>query len=323
MNWSWHAFTIFRIPVQLHWTLIFVVAYWMFGPIRAGAGPEWIAFLAAALVVQFAVILFHELGHSWATRRVGGHVDKILLWPLGGMAYVGHSDEPRTDIFVAVCGPATHILLGGAATAALFALGIPWDWSYINPIGRPVPPYWVGYGGYFLINFINMNAMLMAFNLFVPAYPLDGGRILHDWLRMRMGDWQANRTAGTVSIVIGSLLLLLAIWTTSILLGIISIWIILQAAQLRAMSGADSAYSPHGYSDRGYKFEEPRKEGYFARRRRLKRERIAARLDAEEAELRAKVDELLDKINREGKDSLTPSERKTLEEASSRLRRGS
>ncbi|HEU4338761.1 MAG TPA: site-2 protease family protein [Planctomycetota bacterium] len=323
MNWAWHAFTIFRIPVHLHWTLIFVVAYWMFGPIQAGAGPEWIAFVAAGLVVQFAVILFHELGHSWASRRVGGHVDKILLWPLGGLAYVGHSDEPRTDIFVAVCGPATHLLLGGAAAAAVFALGIPWDWSYINPIGRPDPPYWPGYGYYFLLYFINMNASLMAFNLFVPAFPLDGGRILHDWLRMRMGEWQANRTAGTVSIVIGSALLLLAIWTASILLGVISVWMILQAAQLRAMAGADSAYSPHGYSDRGYRFEEPRKEGYFARRRRLKRERALARRDAEEAELRAKVDELLDKINREGKDSLTPSERKTLEEASSRLRRGS
>jgi stage IV sporulation protein FB len=319
MNWSWHAFTIFRIPVRLHWTLIFVVTYWLFDPIRTGASTEWLVFIVAALVVHFAVILFHELGHSWAARRVGGHVDQILLWPLGGMAYVGHSDEPKTDMFVAVSGPATHLILGGAATAAIFALGIPWDWSYINPLGGARFPG--GLPEYFLVRFLNLNVMLMAFNLFVPAYPLDGGRILLDFLRLRLGELRAARTAGTISIVIGVILLMLAIMEEDFFLGLISVFVILQAAQLRASSGPDSAFSSHGYSDRGYRFEEPRKEGYFEKRRRQKRERALAHRDAEEAELRAKVDELLDKVNRGGINSLSPAERKTLEEASARLRK--
>ena len=323
MNWSWHAFTVFRIPVRLHWTLLFVVAYWMADPIREGAGTEWIVFVAAAMLMNFAVILFHELGHCWAARRVGGHVDQVLLWPLGGMAYVGHSDEPKTDMFVAVSGPATHLLVGGAATAAILALGIPWDWSYINPIGGPTPRHVDGLPQYFLLYVLNVNAMLMAFNLFVPARPLDGGRILHDFLRIQMGDWQAARVAGVISIVIGSLLLLVAIWSQQFFLGLISVWVILEGSQLRASAGPDREFSPHGYSDRGYRFEEPRKEGFFAKRRRLKREKIAARLDAEDAALRARVDELLDKVNRGGMGSLTPAERKALEEASARLKRPS
>jgi uncharacterized protein DUF6576 len=139
---------------------------------------------------------------------------------------------------------------------------------------------------------------------------------------MQMGDWRANRTAGTISLVIGVALLMVAIVMSNIMLGLISVLVIVQAIQLRSLS-PDAEYSPHGYSDRGYRFEEPRKEGFFAKRRRLRRERILARLDAEEAALRAQVDELLDKVNRVGMANLTPAERKTLEEASSRLRRGS
>jgi Zn-dependent protease len=321
MNWSWHAFTLWRIPIRFHWTLLFVVLYWMSGPIREGAGAEVIAFVAAGLVMNFSVILFHELGHSWAARRVGGHVDQILLWPLGGMAYVGHSDEPKTDMFVAVSGPATHILVGGAAVAALFLLGIPWDWSYINPLGRPTAMHVDGLWEYFLLYVLNVNVMLMSFNLFVPAYPFDGGRILLDFLRMRMGDGRAHRTAGNISLVIGVVLLVVAVAMPpgNIFLAFISVWVILNAIQLRSMS-PDAEYSSHGYSDRGYRFEEPRREGYFAKRRREKREKAVARRDAEVAELKARVDELLDKVNRGGINSLTPAERKTLEDASSRLR---
>jgi len=138
-----------------------------------------------------------------------------------------------------------------------------------------------------------------------------------------MGDWQAARVAGVISIVIGSLLLLVAIWSQQFFLGLISVWVILEGSQLRASAGPDRDFSPHGYSDRGYRIEQPRKEGFWQKRRRLKRERLLAKRDAEEAALRAKVDELLDKVNRGGMGSLTPKERKALEEASARLRRPS
>ena len=321
MNWSWHAFTLFRIPVRFHWTLLFVLVWHLSGPIKAGSGNEAILYVLLAILMNFAMVLFHELGHCWATRRVGGHVDQILLWPLGGMAYVGHSDEPRTDMFVAVCGPATHILLGGACAGAILALGLPWDWNYVNPIARSILDPGGGIGNLLLVAALNVNVTLLAFNLFVPAYPLDGGRILLDYLRIQTGDWRANRTAGTISIVIGVILLMLAIFDRNIFLGFISVWVLLEASRLRATTMPDEAFSSHGYSDRGYRFEEPRKEGFFARRRRMKRERNLARRDAEEAALRAKVDELLDKVNRVGMSNLTPAERKTLEDASARLRR--
>lgn len=320
MNWTWHVFTIARIPVRLHWTLLFVLAYYFLGPPARGADASVMAFLAALVVMHFAIILVHELGHCWATRRVGGQVDQILLWPLGGMAYVGHSDDPRTDMFVAVSGPATHVFLGGACAALVFLLDVPWHWSFISPIGGVYGTAGLSYGELFLVYALNANASLMAFNLFVPAYPLDGGRILLDFLTLRMGSWRATRVAGTISIVIGVAIIVIAFMTADIFLGLIGVWVLVNAMQLRAVQAPDHEFSPHGYSDRGYRIEEPRKEGYFARRRRQKRERALARRDAEEAELRARVDELLDKVNRGGLESLSPAERRTLEEASNRLR---
>jgi Zn-dependent protease len=319
MNWSWHAFTIAGIPVRLHWTLLFVLAYYLFGRIGGEVDPLWTLYIATGLAMNFAIILIHELGHCWATRRVGGHVDQILLWPLGGMAYVGHSEDPRTDMFVAVSGPVTHLLGGALCVGLILLLGVPWDWNYLNPIARR--DWWFGFGRTLPVDALNVNMMLLAFNLFVPAYPLDGGRILLDILTLRMGTWRASRVAGTISIVIGIGIIVLAFISRSIFLAFIGVWVLLNAMQLRAVAQADDTYSIKGYSDRGYRFEEPRKEGYFAKRRRLKRERIVAKLDAEEAELRRRVDELLDKVNRGGMGSLTEAERKTLEKASSRLRR--
>lgn len=320
MNWSWHAFTIAGIPVRLHWTLLFVLVYYLFGRTGGEIDPLWTPYLAAGFGMQFAIILIHELGHCWATRRVGGHVDQILLWPLGGLSYVGHSDDPRTDMFVAVSGPATHLLVGGLCAGLILLLGIPWSWDYINPISKRL--WWFGFGPTLAVDALNVNMMLLAFNLFVPAYPLDGGRILLDFLTLRLGSWRAARAAGTVSIVLGMAIVILAFAGRDFFLAFIGVWVLLNAMQLRAVAQTDDDYSPRGYSDRGYAIPDtPRREGFFQRRRRLKRERALARLDAEEAELRRRVDELLDKVNRGGMDSLTPAEKKTLEEASSRLRR--
>lgn len=320
MNWSVKAFTIFGIPVRLHWTLLFILAYHFWGPIGSGAGSYWLAYIGAGLLLNFTIILIHELGHCWATRRAGGQVDQILLWPLGGMAYVGHSDDPRTDMFVAVSGPATHLFGGAACAGAILLMGLPWDWNYINPIAART--WWFGFGPTLVVDALWVNAMLFGFNLFVPAYPLDGGRILLDFLTIRMGSWRAARTAGTVSIVIAIAILALAFMARDFFLGLIAVWVLLQAMQLRAVGGPDSEFSPHGYSDRGYAIPDtPRKEGFFQRRRRLRRERKLARRAEEEVALRGVVDQLLEKVSRSGMESLTPAERRKLEEASARLRR--
>eukprot|EP00878_Enallax_costatus_P035949 GHUV01040207.1.p1 GENE.GHUV01040207.1~~GHUV01040207.1.p1 ORF type:complete len:240 (+),score=39.70 GHUV01040207.1:475-1194(+) len=117
-----------------------------------------------------------------AARQVGGHAESILLWPLGGLAYIGHNQGPKADMWVALAGPLTHVpmtifwvcMLVAATYVAYgttsISLGWPWPLTVHN-LGVAV-----------CSGAVVLNISLFAFNLLVPAYPLDGGRILVDSL---------------------------------------------------------------------------------------------------------------------------------------------
>mmetsp|Transcript_30775 Transcript_30775/g.91454 ORF Transcript_30775/g.91454 Transcript_30775/m.91454 type:complete len:281 (-) Transcript_30775:267-1109(-) len=166
------------IPVRLHLTFLLVLFVQCLGAIYYGwwAVLLWFVLLGPVLLVT---VLVHELGHALAARYVGGDCSLILLWPLGGLAFLGHSAGPRADVFVAAAGPATHVpmvlvWLAGLAAATYSATG-----TASLPVWHP--PYLEtasGFGVMLCANAVLMNVFLFAFNLLVPAYPLDGGRIL-------------------------------------------------------------------------------------------------------------------------------------------------
>jgi len=133
--------------------------------------------------VLLATILVHELGHSLAARSVGGTADGILMWPLGGLALCGHRGGPKADLWVSAAGPLTHLpmtaaWLGGLYGARVAALG---PGAGLALVGGYPPTY-----SNLALNVCNgavlLNIALFAFNLLVPAYPLDGGRIFVDLL---------------------------------------------------------------------------------------------------------------------------------------------
>lgn len=319
MDWSFRAFTLFGIPVRIHWTLLLIAAVYLLRPLLEGGSSYWFAFTAAGLGILFVQVLAHELGHCWAALRVGQYADQIVLWPLGGLAYVGHSEDPREDMFITIWGPAVNVFFGLAAIGAIFAAGMPWHWHYLNPLMAWALPS-LNFGETLLLATLKISIVLAAFNLLVPAYPLDGGRILLGYLTLRHGPHAAMRLSARISIPIGCVLTVWGFLQGDLFLILLGIWVVIQAYHLKQTVTADDVYTPRGYSDRGYVIEEPRREGYFERRRRMRRERDAARRAQEEMELRRRVDELLDKVSREGIGSLTPEERRVLEDASERLR---
>jgi Zn-dependent protease len=168
---------VFGIPVRLHWTFL-VLTYVL---LLNGDGPFlWNAFVLATL---FGSVLLHELGHSLAARMFGIHVLDITFWPLGGMARMAEMPESaRVEGIVALAGPAVNFVL------ALLGLGL------------------IGLGasnGIGLTYFVYINLSMGIFNL-IPAFPMDGGRILRalfalraDWLRateraVAVGRWIAG-----------------------------------------------------------------------------------------------------------------------------------
>lgn len=164
----------FGIPVRIH--LTFLLLAWAL--ILFTAEPLEILGL---VVVVFACVLLHELGHSLVARGFGLRVADITLWPLGGMARMSEIPEnSRIEALIAIAGPAVNFALAGLATIALSAgaaLGLAND----SGLER------------FLWFFMATNVMQGGFNL-LPAFPMDGGRLLRAFLARRR-DWLAATEA--------------------------------------------------------------------------------------------------------------------------------
>jgi Zn-dependent protease len=162
--------TLFGIPITIHpillvYFLISAVLPWVFNA-QTMTMMIWLYLVIVNIPLLFGTVLLHELGHCWATLKVGGEVLGILLWPLGGLAYIGHSGDAKDDLFVSIAGPLTHI------PQALIWLGL----SYVSPEGSFVDMI--------CVHALWLNISLMMFNLFIPCYPLDGGRIFASSLQL-------------------------------------------------------------------------------------------------------------------------------------------
>lgn len=164
------SFRLFRfsgIDVYLHWSWI-IIAYIEI-EMRRGryASLMWNAIEYIAL---FVIVLLHEFGHSLACRQVGGRSDQIVLWPLGGVAYVQPPPRPGAMLWSIAAGPLVNVFLLLAFT--------------------PLVPISQGWGAPDAAHFVQtiwyINAVLLAFNL-LPIYPLDGGQILQSLLWFWLG----------------------------------------------------------------------------------------------------------------------------------------
>lgn len=329
LNWTFPLFRIFGIPVRCHWFYpVLVVMYILRGPIEGrgdvGMMTAWLALIMAGL---FVTTLIHELGHCFMARAVGGHADQILLWPLGGLSFVGHGGAPRDDIKIAAAGPLAQLPLATAAIGILLALGNPWHWDYINIFGDWYPFYppreffWHN----FLLGFFKLQLVLILINLVVPAYPLDGGRILTNFLLMRYGRDRAAILITYFSIPVGLAITIWGFLQRELLIGFMGVWILFEAWQIRrlAQMGEIEAHPMFGQGAPQFDYmpDRPRprpRPGFFARWRQRRAEKRALREARESQRAREKVDAVLEKVSREGLGSLTADERKVLDDASRR-----
>ncbi|MGA2340464.1 MAG: site-2 protease family protein [Terracidiphilus sp.] len=196
---SIHLGRVAGIDLYLHWSW-FVVAVIEIGS-RQGRYTSlvWSAFEYLAL---FAIVLLHEFGHALACRQVGGTVDRIMLWPLGGVAYVNPPQRPAATLWSLAAGPLVNVALlpvfGGAFLAAR-SLG----WAASMP------------NAYTLLGWVLwINVILLVFNI-LPIYPLDGGQILRSLLWFFMGRARSLYVATILGFVGAAGLVCLALWMHS------------------------------------------------------------------------------------------------------------
>lgn len=173
--------TIAGIPIRLHWLFIALVA------ILVGSTARPWQWMLLDITLLFGVVVLHELGHCLVARRFGIRVLDITLWPLGGMARMSEIPESsKVEGLVAIAGPGVNFVLAPIALLVYLASGGSPIALGMFDLGAPIAESWITHsaGKLFAINFA-----LGVFNL-LPAFPMDGGRVLRalfglkwDWMR--------------------------------------------------------------------------------------------------------------------------------------------
>jgi Zn-dependent protease len=324
LSWSFPVFRLFGIGVRLHWTLLILAGVYLVRGASAGGLPGTAA-TAVSLAILVASILVHELAHCWMAARQGGGADSIVLWPLGGLAHVHYPSTPARQILVAAAGPLSNLLISTAGFGALAAVRGDWDWTLLHPFDDWRPAHF-SQAEVFLLHAARLNLLLALFNLCVPAYPLDGGLILYGFLTLRWGRVKAAELTAVIAVPIGLVLAVLGFAQNELTMGFLGVWVLMEAWQLRQvvrLGGLDE-HPAYGAQDAAYEYfpgpEHPVRKGWFARWRERRAAERRRREERAELDLQRRVDEVLEKVSRQGIGSLTPAERRVLEQASKRAR---
>lgn len=183
-NGSVQLFKLFGITVYLHWSWLIVAAI-MISNKRGLAVYNNSIWAVVEYFVLFGIVLMHEFGHALACRSVGGKAEQIMLWPLGGIAYVSPPMRPGALLWSIFAGPLVNIILLPITIFAFF---------YLRDIGAAADAVW------FAWSLAVINAILLGFNM-LPIYPLDGGQILHALLWFPLGFAKSLRVASVLGIV--------------------------------------------------------------------------------------------------------------------------
>src|SRR5947199_8081053 len=171
------------IEVFLHFSWFLVAAIYISGYIRRYESPVW---GVLEYISVFAIVLIHEFGHALACRQVGGIADRIVLWPLGGIAFVNPPRRPGAMLWSIAAGPLVNLILLPILSILLT----------LSRISADEPNDF----GLFLYHVWWINLGLFIFNI-LPVYPLDGGQILRALLWFPLGEIRSLQIASVIGLV--------------------------------------------------------------------------------------------------------------------------
>lgn len=207
---SLRLFRLWGISVHLHWSWFVVAIYSISIRVPNYTNPVWGALEYLAL---FLIVLMHEFGHSLACRQVGGTSDQIVLWPLGGVAYVAPPARPGANLWSIAAGPLVNVALMPIILGIFYLCGL----AGLFTDNRD---FYV-----FLQSVIYVNLILLVFNL-LPIYPMDGGQIVRSLLWYPLGKARSLLVATVVGFIGGLGLVGLAIRLESIWMGIMTLFLL-------------------------------------------------------------------------------------------------
>ncbi|WP_421856128.1 site-2 protease family protein [Oricola sp.] len=217
MQWSFPIARIAGSEIRIHLTFFLLLLWIGIAQFQQGGGAaatEGVLFIIAV----FACVVLHELGHAVAARRYGIRTPTITLLPIGGVAQLERMPEkPAEEIVVALAGPLVNVVI--AAVLILF-LGATVDVATLAEIEDPAAG--------FLARVAVVNVVLVVFNM-IPAFPMDGGRVLRALLATRFSRVRATEIAATIGQITSFLFGFLGLMSGNVLLIFVAIFVYMAA----------------------------------------------------------------------------------------------
>lgn len=223
---------IFGISIELHSTFVWLML--LMAIFLAVMQPEQLVSSIVLMAILFATVFVHELFHSAVAIYKGVRVSKIILLPIGGVSVAEEMPEnPKDEFQIAVAGPLFNFVMVILIALAVKALpSVPWPY-FLFSHGITAESFNFAIMNYPLFALFWVNLLLGAFNLFLPALPMDGGRVFRALLASRIGFFRATKIAASLSIFIAIFLFLLGFLFQDLIVLIIAVFIYFGAVQER------------------------------------------------------------------------------------------
>ncbi len=213
---SLFSISVLGVPVRFHFTFVLLAVFLVFMGLDGPSGAE-----AAIYVLSlFGCILLHELGHALVARRYGIGTHEIVLFPIGGVARLERNPRPREELWIALAGPAVNLVIAAGLLGAAAAASASVDWESV----------FARRSGSLLGQIAAGNLLLAAFNM-LPAFPMDGGRVLRAALALRIGEERATAVAARAGRAFAILMGLFGLISGNFMLVFVAFFVYLGAAQ--------------------------------------------------------------------------------------------
>jgi Zn-dependent protease/CBS domain-containing protein len=233
VRWSWKFATIAGIPIRIHATFPLLLVLVVGQSLAEGGGPARAAVMAVLVLTVFACIVLHELGHALTARRFGIRTRDITLLPIGGVARLERIPErPLHEILVALAGPAVNVAIA-ALLLAVMAL-----FQHVSPARLLALEFRDG----FLADLFVINLWLVVFNM-IPAFPMDGGRVLRALLATRLDYVRATQIAAGIGQGIAVLFALAGVQAHNPTWFLVALFVFLAAGQEASMAQMRTAFA--------------------------------------------------------------------------------
>ncbi len=192
MKWSLNLGRIFGIKIKVHWTFFILIFWIVFSEVGRGSNTPSIIWNVLLVLTVFLCVVFHELGHALMARRFGVVTKRITLLPIGGVASLERMPEkPKQEFLVAIAGPLVNVAI------AIIIFPLLGNLHQYIPQNQDQMMQAAINGNNFMFYLFSVNVILVIFNL-IPAFPMDGGRILRALLAFNMNRMKATQIAANI-----------------------------------------------------------------------------------------------------------------------------